>query len=145
MPNIETMSIEEIEAAMAQLRERRKDMKSVGKVAQRKIVTLAQRREHLLQQVNALDEQIEQLRAGNKAQPTRATEQTRTRRNQSQTADVLEEILACVQRHVTTQRATIIAECHLKPATASLYLRQLCAEGKLIRHGEKRATTYTMP
>ena len=145
MPPNENMTIAEIDAAIAQLRVRRKALKSTDKVAQRKILTLARRRERLMQQVNALDEQISELRGGQQVQPLPVPEQQRGRRGQQQVAATLESILACVQRHTVTKRAIIMAECHLSPANASAYLRQLCQDGKLIRQGEKSATTYQLP
>jgi predicted transcriptional regulator len=139
------MTLGEIDAAMAQMRARRKALKSSSKVTQRKIITLARRRERLMQQVNALDEQIVQLREGRQAQPLPVPDQQRARRSQAQVTADLDAILACVQRHTVTKRATIIKECHLSPANASAYLRQLCQDGKLIRRGEKSATTYALP
>jgi hypothetical protein len=144
MPTLETMTPDEIDAEMAQLRARRIALKSINTVAQRKIAVLARRRERLLLKVNALDAQITLLRGGASAQSLSAPAEKRGRRSQTQVADCLEAILACVARHTVTQRATIIAECHLSPANASAYLRQLCQEGKLQRSGEKRATTYTL-
>jgi len=68
-----------------------------------------------------------------------------TSRHHADVAACLEAIIACVQRHTTTQRATIVEECGLSPANASIYLRRLCDEGRLVRHGEKSATTYRLP
>ena len=62
MPTVETMTLDEIDAALAALRARRKVLKATSIVAQRKIITLARRRERLMQQVHVLDEQIAQLR-----------------------------------------------------------------------------------
>jgi chromosome segregation ATPase len=75
MPAIETMTLEEIEATMAALRIRRKALT----VNQRKIVTLARRRERLLQQVNALDEQISRLRGETTSAPIPAASAPRRR------------------------------------------------------------------
>ncbi len=144
MPSIDTMTLDDISAEMAQLRARRKALKSSTTAAQRKIATLARRRERLLQQVSALDEQIAGLRGGPQAPPSPAPAVKRGRRSQAQVAASLEAILACVVRHAVAQRATIVGECHLSPANASAYLRQLCAEGKLLRRGEKRATMYRL-
>ena len=62
MPVIEEMNLDEIEAAMAKLRERRRELKKTGKVAERKITTLARRRERLMERVREIDGQIENLR-----------------------------------------------------------------------------------
>lgn len=145
MQLIETMSVSEIDAKLARLRARRQVLKSSGSATQRQIATLARRRERLLRQVNILDEQIAQLRPGQSANQHSAPAQPRTRRRQSQVTACLDAILACVERHTVTQRATIVEECHLSPVNASAYLRQLCQDGKLIRHGNKRATTYALP
>ena len=147
MPSYDTMTLDEIDAAMAELRARRKVLKSSGAGAQRKIVTLAHRRERLMQQVHALDAQIATLRGGSAPVPAVAarTEVAHTRRRQTDVAAGLEAIIACVQRHTTTQRANIVEECGLSPANASIYLRRLCQEGRLIRRGEKSATTYLLP
>jgi hypothetical protein len=147
MPSYDTMTLDEIDAAMAVLRARRKVLKSSGAGAQRKIVTLAHRRERLMQQVHALDAQIATLRGGSEPKPAVVgqTVVAHTRRRQSDVAASLEAIVACVQRHTTTQRATIVEECGLSPANASIYLRRLCQEGRLMRRGEKSATTYMLP
>lgn len=145
MPNLETMTLDEIEGMMSQLRARRKTLKASNTTAQRKIVTLARRRERLMQQVQALDEQIAGLRGDQRESSPPVVEQRRSRRGQNDVAQCLDAIVACVQRHTTTQRATIVEECHLTPANASMYLRRLCEEGRLIRQGEKSATTYSLP
>ncbi|HEY3377203.1 MAG TPA: hypothetical protein VGL77_06865 [Armatimonadota bacterium] len=62
MPTIEEMSLDELEATMSQLRERRRLLKKSGKVAERKIATLARRRARLMEQVSELDAQIEAMR-----------------------------------------------------------------------------------
>ncbi|HEX2950509.1 MAG TPA: hypothetical protein VHV83_13245 [Armatimonadota bacterium] len=62
MPTIEEMTLDEIDAAMAKLRERRSSLKKTGKVADRKILTLERRRARLMDQVHAIDEQIAELR-----------------------------------------------------------------------------------
>jgi ribosomal protein S25 len=54
-------------------------------------------------------------------------------------------VLACVTRHYVVKRATVATECHLSPILASRYLKELCEEGKLVRHGEKSITTYALP
>ncbi len=149
MSTIDTMNLNEIEATITELRTRRKALKSSHLTAQRKIVSLARRRERLMQQVHVLDEQIIRLRGNNQQEtvtdrPQPSAQQRRTRRTQTDITQCLEAIMTCVQHHTITQRATIIAECGLSPANASAYLRQLCKAGKLIRRGEKRATTYTL-
>ena len=62
MPTLEEMSLDEIEATMAQLRDRRRALKKTGKVAERKITTLANRRERLMERIRQFDAQIEELR-----------------------------------------------------------------------------------
>ena len=62
MPAINEMSLEEIDAAMARLRDRRRVLKKTGKVAERKITTLAKRRERLMERIREIDDQIEALR-----------------------------------------------------------------------------------
>lgn len=145
MPTIETMTLDEIDATLSALRTRRKALKSSSQTAQRKIVTLARRRERLMEQINALDEQIAQLRGRHTASPQAAHDPQRPRRRQQKVTACEEEILACVKRRGSAQRAAIVEECHLSPANATAYLRRLCADGKLIRHGEKSATTYSLP
>ena len=145
MSTIETMSLEEVDAAMAKLRTRRKMMKTSGALVQRKISTLARHRERLMQQIAVLDEQITQLGVGLPEQTQPAYTQQRPRRRQAEITACLDAIVACVKCYSVTQRATIIKECDLTPANASAYLHQLCIDGRLIRRGEKRATTYTLP
>ena len=62
MPTIDEMNLEEVEAVMAKLRERRRMLKKSGKVTERKIGTLTRRRERLMDRVREIDEQIEELR-----------------------------------------------------------------------------------
>ena len=62
MPSINEMSLDEVEAAMAKLRERRRTLKKSGKTAERKIGTLARRRERLMDRIREIDDQIEALR-----------------------------------------------------------------------------------
>jgi chromosome segregation ATPase len=76
MPAIQDMTIEEIEATMAQLRARKQALKKTGKVAERKIATLARRRERLMVKVNAIDDEIIALR---NEMPTTPTEAPRRR------------------------------------------------------------------
>lgn len=142
---VDTMTLDQIDAALAQLRARRKALKASGTTAQRKILTLTRRRERLMQQVDALDQQIAQLGSGQQASSEYQPAQQRSRRRQTDVAACLESIVACVQRHTSAQRGTIAEECQLSPANASIYLRRLCEEGRLIRQGEKSATTYTLP
>ena len=145
MLEIETIILGEIDATLVQLRERRKALKASSTTAQRKILTLAQRRERLMQQVDALDQQIALLYGSQQASSEPVPEQQSSRRRQTDITACLEAIVACVQRHTSAQRATIAEECELSPANASLYLRRLCEEGRLIRQGEKSATTYMLP
>jgi septal ring factor EnvC (AmiA/AmiB activator) len=142
---IETMSVDQIDAALAQLRARRKALKASSTTAQRKIITFARRRERLMQQVDALDQQIAQMRGGQQAASESQPDPQRLRRRQTDVAACLEAIVACIQRRTSAQRGTIAEECQLSPANASIYLRRLCEEGRLIRQGEKSATTYTLP
>ncbi|MHB9106893.1 MAG: hypothetical protein ACYDCO_07545 [Armatimonadota bacterium] len=145
MPNLEAMTLDEINVMMEQLRTRRKALKTSGATAQRKILTLARRRERLMQQVNALDQQIAQLCGGYQAPAEPLSKQRHSRRSRIDVTDCLEAIVACVQRHGSAQRATIAEECQLSPAKASAVLRQLCQAGTLVRHGEKSQTIYSMP
>lgn len=145
MPNYCTMTLDEIDAAMAALRARRKALKASSTTAQRKILTLARRRERLMQQVDSLDQQIAQLRGDQQASAEPQPDQQRSRRRQADVTACLEAIVACVRRHTSAQRGTIAEECRLSPANASIYLRRLCEEGRLVRQGEKSATTYSLP
>ncbi|OPZ83781.1 MAG: hypothetical protein BWY76_02128 [bacterium ADurb.Bin429] len=60
--SIENMTIEEVEAAIQKLRERKKALRQGGKAAERKIGTLARRRERLLSKVADIDALIMTLR-----------------------------------------------------------------------------------
>jgi len=62
MPAIDEMNLEEVEAVMAKLRDRRRALKKTSKVAERKIGTLTRRRERLLERVRDIDIQIDALR-----------------------------------------------------------------------------------
>ena len=63
MPTIdEITSLEEIDAAMSKLRERRRALKQSGKAVQRKIATLARRRERWMDRIREIDAQIIALR-----------------------------------------------------------------------------------
>jgi len=134
------MSLEDIDATIAKLRARRQELKASSKGAQRKIATLTGRRQRLLELINTIDAEIEQLRGETAGTPQPIPDQRRR-----QSGAVQDAILECVRKHSSAKRATIIAECHLSPANASAYLRRLCEEGKLVKSGEKSATTYTMP
>jgi len=61
--SIDTMTLEEVDATMAKLRERNKALKQGGKAAERKIGTLARRRERLIAKVQEIDGQIMALRS----------------------------------------------------------------------------------
>ena len=63
MPAIDEMNIEEVESAIQKLRERKRELKKTGKAAERKIQTLARRRERFMDRVREIDAQIEALRA----------------------------------------------------------------------------------
>lgn len=145
MLEIEAMTLGEIDTALVQLRERRKALKASSTTAQRKILTLARRRERLMQHVDALDQQIAKLRGDQQVSSEPQPDQKRSRRRQTDVTACLEAIVACVERHTSAQRGTIAEECQLSPANASIYLRRLCEEGRLIRQGEKSATTYRLP
>ena len=69
MPVGEGMSLEQIEAAMAQLRDQRRKLKKTGKAAERKVATLERRRTRFLERVAVLDAQIEELRREISAAP----------------------------------------------------------------------------
>ncbi|MHB9130400.1 MAG: hypothetical protein ACYDBB_04820 [Armatimonadota bacterium] len=60
---IDTMTLEQLDATMAQLREQKKLLKQGGKAAVRKIGTLNRRRERLLVKVQEIDGQIIALRS----------------------------------------------------------------------------------
>ncbi len=142
---IETLSLEEIDATLSQLRTRRRMLKSSGQVAQRKIAILAGRRERLFTRIHALDEQIAHLNSQAAVPATPPTTTHGRRRGAADVAFYLNAIVACVSRHTEARRATIIDECRLSPTNTSIYLRQLCQEGRLVRRGEKRAATYMVP
>ncbi len=63
MPTIDEMSIEEVDSAMMKLRERKRMLRKSGKTAERKIQTLARRRERFMDRIREIDAQIEALRA----------------------------------------------------------------------------------
>jgi uncharacterized protein YdcH (DUF465 family) len=109
MPTNEKLTVAEIDDAIAQLRARRNALKASKKTSQRKILTLARRRERLMQQVNALDDEIRQLRTGQDAVP--APETPRLRKRKTQVVSSHDAILECVKRHTMTKRATIVEEC----------------------------------
>jgi len=133
------MSLEELDATIAKLHARRQELKASSKGARRKIATLSRRRERLLDQIHALDVDIAQLRGETMATPEPSVQHRR------QSTVVEDAIIECIRSHAAAKRATIIAECHLSPANASVYLRRLCDEGKLVKSGEKSATTYSLP
>lgn len=62
MPTIDEMNLEEVDAYMAKLRDRRRVLKQTGKASERKIATLARRRERLMVRVRGIEDQIETLR-----------------------------------------------------------------------------------
>ena len=62
MSNIDDMTLEEIDATLAQLRDRRRIIKKTGKVVDKKVATLEKRRNKFMQQVQTITEQIEALR-----------------------------------------------------------------------------------
>ncbi len=72
MPTIEDMNLQEVEETMAMLRERRRQLKRTGKVAERKIGTLARRRERFMERIREIDAQIEALRHEASVEPAPA-------------------------------------------------------------------------
>ena len=72
MAVIDEMNLDEIENTISQLRARKRALKQTGKMAERKIGTLARRRERLLTQLSGIDEQIESLRRDALAAPVPA-------------------------------------------------------------------------
>ena len=62
MTALENLSLEELRALASKVRDRQKELKKSGKANERKIGTLARRRERLIERVQAIDEQIEKLR-----------------------------------------------------------------------------------
>jgi hypothetical protein len=70
--------------------------------------------------------------------------QLRRRQLATEHAALQEAILACARRHTVVTRATIIADCRLAPAAATVALRRLCQDGILARQGETRGTTYRL-
>ena len=140
MLNIANMSLSEIEATIEQLRARRVELKTPHKAAERKIATLTNRRERLIAQVNAIDEEMTKLRG----LPSKAADQPRIRRHAAKTTDTLAAILACVKQHGTVKRGMIMEHCNLSRGNAALSLRQLVDDGKLVRQGERSAATYSL-
>ncbi len=62
MTTLEEMSLEELRALAAKVRDRQKELKKSGKANERKIGTLARRRERLMERVREIDQHIENLR-----------------------------------------------------------------------------------
>ena len=145
MISVETMTIEQINAMMGELRTRRTVMKSSVTVYQRQIATLARRREKLLASINAIDDEICELQGNPPDNSQPESDQQRTRRSQAEIQQCLEAILECARSLTVINRAMIIGKFHISPVTATAYLRQLCQEGKLVRSGERRAATYSLP
>jgi DNA-binding transcriptional MerR regulator len=67
------MSLEEIDAELAKLRELRQAFKKSTKVNQRKIATLERRKNRLVAQVQEIDKQIENLRHETNLEPAPVT------------------------------------------------------------------------
>lgn len=63
MSENEVMTVAQIDAQIAALREKKRLMRKSGKVNERKIGTLARRRQRLIERVQEIDNQIEMLRA----------------------------------------------------------------------------------
>lgn len=53
-------------------------------------------------------------------------------------------VLGHVRHHGRIQRSEVIDLCHLSPNQAADLLKRLRAQGKLVKHGEKRGTFYTL-
>ncbi len=54
-------------------------------------------------------------------------------------------VLSHVGNHGRIQRSEVIELCHLGDDQAQRLLARLKNEGKLVQHGEKRGTFYTLP
>jgi len=52
-------------------------------------------------------------------------------------------VLGYVQHHGQVRRRDVVELCHLSPSQAANLLKRLRAEGKLVKHGERRGTYYT--
>lgn len=52
-------------------------------------------------------------------------------------------VLGHVQHHGQVRRRDVVELCHLSPSQAANLLKRLRAEGKLVKHGERRGTYYT--
>jgi len=63
MTALDGMSLEELRALAAKVRERQKELKKSGKANERKIGTLARRRERLMEHVREIDQLIVDLRS----------------------------------------------------------------------------------
>ena len=83
MPTFDTMTLEEVEKTMEQLRSRRRTLKQSGKVTERKIGTLARRREHLMESVRVIDDNITALRQLLPVEPPVPPKKRRGRRPKS--------------------------------------------------------------
>ncbi len=62
MATIDEMSLTEVDEVMRRLRDRKRMLKKSSKSAERRIGTLARRRERYMDRVREIDEQIEELR-----------------------------------------------------------------------------------
>ncbi|HOF89566.1 MAG TPA: hypothetical protein PLZ36_15910 [Armatimonadota bacterium] len=86
MPTYDEMNIEEVESAIQRLRERKRQLKQTGKAAERKIQTLARRRERFMDRVREIDAQIEALRTEVAITPATPAPRRRGRRPKSMQA-----------------------------------------------------------
>jgi chromosome segregation ATPase len=63
MSSLNTLSIEQIDAQLAELRAMKKQLRQTGKSAERKVNTLRRRRDRLMARVGEIDSQIAALSA----------------------------------------------------------------------------------
>lgn len=88
MSTFDELSLDEVEAAMAQLRDRRRTLKKSGKANARKIDTLLRRRERIMERVRQLDAQVEALRSQMAAEPVPAPRRRGRRPKSEQVASI---------------------------------------------------------
>lgn len=62
MDTPDNLTIADIDAQIASLREKKRQLKKTGKAAERKVGTLTRRRERLMERVREVDDQIVALR-----------------------------------------------------------------------------------
>ncbi len=88
MTTLEEMSLDELKALAAKVRDRQKELKKSGKASERKIGTLARRRERLMERVREIDQLIEDLRRDVSAMPVPAPRRRGRRPKNAQIAVV---------------------------------------------------------